>query len=77
MMARTLAGLGDKTSHEEIISATATGFKGNKAIAQTSDKAPCRECDGYLELLASLRAAAKKDRLMLLQRQLLDNLPII
>ena len=53
MMARALACLGDKTSYGKIISATATCFEGNKAIARTGDKASCSKCSGYFDILAS------------------------
>ncbi len=43
---RALACLGDKTTYGEIISATATWFEGNKAIAQTGDLARCSKCKG-------------------------------
>ena len=61
-MARALACLGDKTSYGEIISATATWFEGNKAIARTGDKASCSKCDGYFELLASAQDWAEEGR---------------
>lgn len=61
-MARVLACLGDKTSYGEIISATASWFEGNKAIARTGDKASCRKCNGYFELLASAQDWAEGGR---------------
>ncbi|WP_373225791.1 PAAR domain-containing protein [Enterobacter cloacae complex sp. ESBL7] len=52
-MSRALVCLGDKTTYGEIISATASWFEGNKAIARTGDKASCRKCSGYFEIMAS------------------------
>lgn len=62
MMVRALACLGDKTSYGEIISATASWFEGNKAIARTGDKASCSKCNGYFELLASAQDWAEEGR---------------
>lgn len=52
-MARALACLGDRTSYGQIISATASWFEGDKAIARTGDKASCSKCNGYFAILAS------------------------
>ncbi|MDU1062901.1 MAG: PAAR domain-containing protein [Leclercia adecarboxylata] len=52
-MARALACLGDKTSYGVIISATASWFEGDKAIARTGDEASCSNCKGYFKILAS------------------------
>jgi len=43
---RALVCFGDKTTYGEVISATATWFEGNKAIAQTGDLALCSKCKG-------------------------------
>ena len=43
---RALACLGDKTTYGNVISASATWFEGNKAIAQTGDLAQCSKCKG-------------------------------
>lgn len=43
---KALACLGDKTTYGEVISATATWFEDNKAIAQTGDLAWCEKCQG-------------------------------
>lgn len=42
---RQLACLGDKTTYGQIITATATWFEGNKAIAQRGDLAWCSKCN--------------------------------
>jgi len=62
IMARALACLGDKTSYGEIISATASWFEGNKAIARTGDKASCSKCNGCFEILASAQDWAEGGR---------------
>lgn len=62
MMARALACLGDKTSYGEIISATASWFEGNKAIARTGDRASCSKCNGCFGLLASAQDWAEDGR---------------
>lgn len=43
---RALACLGDATTYGNVISASATWFEGNKAIAQTGDLARCNKCKG-------------------------------
>ncbi|WP_072033975.1 PAAR domain-containing protein [Rahnella aquatilis] len=52
-MVRALACLGDETSYGKIISATATWFEENKAIARTGDMASCSKCNGMFQILAS------------------------
>lgn len=43
---RALVCFGDKTTYGEVVSATATWFEGNNAIAQTGDLARCDKCKG-------------------------------
>ncbi|GLU37914.1 hypothetical protein Pssp01_20070 [Pseudomonas sp. NBRC 100443] len=50
---RALACLGDKTTYGEIISATASWFEGNKAIAQTGDLARCSKCKGTFPIFGT------------------------
>ncbi|WP_213992520.1 PAAR domain-containing protein [Sodalis sp. dw_96] len=52
-MARALVCLGDKTSFGEVVSATATGYEGDKPIAQSGDKATCSKCNGDYPIIAS------------------------
>lgn len=50
---RALVCLGDKTTFGEVISATATWFEGNKAIAQTGDLARCSKCKGAFPIFGT------------------------
>ncbi|MDN6875655.1 PAAR domain-containing protein [Pseudomonas citronellolis] len=50
---RALVCLGDKTTYGEVISATATWFEGNKAIAQTGDLARCSKCKGAFPIFGT------------------------
>lgn len=61
-MSRALVCLGDKTTYGEVISATASWFEGNKAIARTGDKASCRKCGGHFEILASAQDWAEEGK---------------
>ncbi|MCU6677057.1 PAAR domain-containing protein [Leclercia tamurae] len=61
-MTRALACLGDKTSYGEIISATASWFEGDRAIARTGDEASCSNCKGYFKILASACDWAEKGK---------------
>ncbi|MEI2266697.1 PAAR domain-containing protein [Erwinia sp. CGal63] len=61
-MARALACLGDNTSYGKIISATASWFEGNKAIARTGDKASCSRCNGHFDILASAQDWAEEGK---------------
>ncbi|MBD9680432.1 PAAR domain-containing protein [Pseudomonas sp. PDM18] len=50
---RALACLGDQTTYGNIISATATWFEGDKAIAQLGDKAWCGKCNGAFPIIGT------------------------
>lgn len=52
-MVRALACLGDKTSYGKIITASASWYDGDRAIAQTGDRAICRKCNGHFPIFAS------------------------
>lgn len=53
-MARSLACLGDKTTHGEIRSASSTWFEGLKAVAQSGDLAWCEVCKGTFQIIGTV-----------------------
>ncbi|MFV8797174.1 PAAR domain-containing protein [Yersinia sp. LJYL362] len=53
-MARSLACLGDKTTHGEIRSASSTWFEGLKAVAQSGDLAWCGVCKGTFQIIGTV-----------------------
>uniref|UniRef100_UPI0021BDDEBE PAAR domain-containing protein n=1 Tax=Yersinia aleksiciae TaxID=263819 RepID=UPI0021BDDEBE len=53
-MARSLACLGDKTTHGEIRSASSTWFEGLKAVAQSGDLAWCEVCKDTFQIIGTV-----------------------
>lgn len=53
-MARSLACLGDKTTHGEIRSASSTWFEGLKAVAQSGDLAWCGVCKDTFQIIGTV-----------------------
>ncbi|CNK84930.1 membrane protein [Yersinia frederiksenii] len=53
-MARSLAYLGDKTTHGEVRSASSTWFEGLKAVAQSGDLAWCEVCKGTFQIIGTV-----------------------